>query len=137
MLSSTRVSRARLREASKREPVELRLIQINDWPPSVNGLYRAINGLYILTKKARAWYKNNKLMLHPMEGRLGVTIKLYPPDRRRRDIDNYSNAVIDLLTKSEAWLDDEQVDLLTVSRETVVPKPGKVTIEIWPLQEKT
>ena len=72
-----------------------------------------------------------------MEGRLGVTIKLYPPDKRRRDIDNYSKAVLDLLTKSEAWLDDEQVDLLTVSRETVVPKPGKVTIEIWPLPEKT
>ena len=137
MLSSTRVSRARLREASKREPVELRLIKINDWPPSVNGLYRAINGRSILTKKARAWYKNNKLMLQPMEGRLGVTIKLYPPDKRRRDIDNYSKAVLDLLTKSEAWIDDEQVDVLHVERHNIVPKPGKVTIEIWPLPEKT
>ena len=71
----------------------------------------------------------------PIVGRLEVHIKLYPPDRRLRDIDNHIKAIFDLLTKANVWEDDSQVDVLHVKRCDIVKK-GKVEIEIWPLPEK-
>ena len=71
----------------------------------------------------------------PIVGRLEVHIKLYPPDRRLRDIDNHIKAIFDLLTKANVWEDDSQVDMLHVERCDIVPK-GKVEIEISCLEQK-
>jgi crossover junction endodeoxyribonuclease RusA len=71
----------------------------------------------------------------PFAGRLGVNIKLYPPCKRKRDVDNFLKAVLDLMTKAGVWQDDSQVDILTVSRESKC-KGGKVIIEIWQRPKK-
>ena len=54
----------------------------------------------------------------PLTVRLEVLIELFPPDNRRRDIDNYTKCVLDSLTKSGVWEDDSQIDKLTIIRRT-------------------
>lgn len=51
-----------------------------------------------------------------LSGRLAVELFVYPPDRRRRDLDNVSKCLFDSLTKAGVWKDDEQIDLLMIRR---------------------
>ena len=69
-----------------------------------------------------------------LAGNLAVAMELYPPDRRRRDVDNYSKAVLDALTHARLWRDDSQVKRQTVTvRE---PKAGgQVVLTISELEE--
>lgn len=58
-----------------------------------------------------------------------VEITLYPPDARRRDIDNYNKALFDALTHAGVWEDDSQIKRMLVEWGPIVPK-GKVEITI-------
>ncbi|MFK8827299.1 RusA family crossover junction endodeoxyribonuclease, partial [Citrobacter freundii] len=58
-----------------------------------------------------------------------VEIILYPPDARRRDIDNYNKALFDALTHAGVWEDDSQIKRMLVEWGPIVPK-GKVEITI-------
>jgi crossover junction endodeoxyribonuclease RusA len=92
----------------------------------------------MLSAGARKFLKAGLLELghnEPLVGRLEVHLKLFPPDRRIRDIDNHVKAVFDLLTKANVWEDDSQVDVLHVKRCDIVKK-GKVEIEISCLEQK-
>lgn len=60
-----------------------------------------------------------------------VEIVLFPPDQRRRDLDNYNKALFDALTHAGVWEDDSQVKKMLVEWGPVVPK-GKVEITITP-----
>jgi crossover junction endodeoxyribonuclease RusA len=44
----------------------------------------------------------------------------FPPDRRRRDLDNTLKAVCDSLAHVGVYEDDSQIDVLTVRRAQVV-----------------
>jgi len=54
------------------------------------------------------------------EGRLSVRIEAYPPDKRKRDLDNLPKAPLDALTISGLWKDDSQIDELHIVRCSVV-----------------
>lgn len=56
-------------------------------------------------------------------------MKLYPPDKRRRDIDNYSKAVFDALTHGGFWKDDSQVVRQIIEKHNPV-RGGKVEIYV-------
>ncbi|WP_134871266.1 RusA family crossover junction endodeoxyribonuclease, partial [Cronobacter sakazakii] len=58
-----------------------------------------------------------------------VEITLYPPDARRRDIDNYNKALFDALTHAGVWEDDSQVKRMLVEWGPVIKK-GRVEITI-------
>lgn len=91
------------------------------FPPSVNGYWRAFRGRNILSKRGRQYRHDAHVEIlaseHAtvrMDGRLQVSLDLHPPDRRRRDVDNYCKGVLDALTHAGVWGDDEQIDDLHI-----------------------
>lgn len=106
------------------------------FPPSVNTYWRkSPRGMYIAKKgkefRSRVVAKciDSGLYGRLVSGRVAVDIDLYPPDRRRRDIDNYLKGLLDSLTHSKLWVDDEQIDVLTVQRMTV-ERGGRCVVAI-------
>lgn len=66
-------------------------------------------------------------------GRLSITIKAYPPDRRARDLDNVLKILIDSLADAGQFLNDSQIDKLLIERMEVI-KGGQLLIEITEIQ---
>lgn len=106
------------------------------FPPSVNTYWRygrLANGrrMHMISKKGRVFAGEvaGLVSTPPLTCRLAVQITLCPPDKRKRDIDNYLKATLDALTKAGAWEDDEQIDWLSVKRGAVV-KGGKAVVQI-------
>lgn len=105
------------------------------WPPTVNSYYSCTKrGIYI-SKKGRLYRDAVEESVHEQVGRLvlgeqlHMRCVLYPPDRRRRDLDNYMKAMLDALTHAEVWEDDSQIDQLEIYRGEV-QSGGAVIIEI-------
>ena len=106
------------------------------FPPSVNHYWRHItlrgHTRTVISKKGREYRQTIGSLIRPPEpltGRLSVCIDLQPPDRRRRDIDNYPKALLDSLTHAGVWEDDEQIDSLHITRGKV-EKPGAAIVTI-------
>jgi len=97
------------------------------FPPTVNNITAVVRGRKITSKRGRQYREQAMQLIKeqyddaPLSGRLSVRIELHPPCRRTRDIDNYSKAPLDAITKAGLWLDDEQIDRLTVKRCEIVP----------------
>lgn len=54
-------------------------------------------------------------------GRLNVGVMLYPPDKRKRDIDNFgAKSLLDALTHSGVIEDDSLIDRLVIERGAIV-----------------
>jgi crossover junction endodeoxyribonuclease RusA len=61
---------------------------------------------------------------------VAVALHLYPPDYRRRDLDNVIKAVLDALVLGGLLKDDSQVVELRVVKYSP-QKPGQVLVEVW------
>ena len=105
------------------------------WPPTINTYYTIARGRKILSKKGREFKKAaaaELLIQQPpkgLTGRLEVNIDVFPPDRRRRDIDNLCKATVDSLQDYGVFFDDEQIDILRIRRKQI-EKPGYVRVYI-------
>lgn len=92
------------------------------WPPTVNTYYRNVKGRTLISEAGRAYRRAvaDQVFIQGgarcLSGRLHVSIVAHVPDRRRRDIDNTLKATLDSLTHAGVWLDDEQIDKLTIER---------------------
>jgi len=51
----------------------------------------------------------------------------FPPDRRRRDLDNLLKSVLDALEHAGLYADDSQIDLL-VTRRRMLVSGGKLIV---------
>jgi crossover junction endodeoxyribonuclease RusA len=60
----------------------------------------------------------------PLKRKLSMCLEAYPPDRRRRDVDNLPKAVLDALGHGGLYLDDSQIDRLLVERCDIVSGGG-------------
>ena len=107
------------------------------YPVSVNQYYRAIvRGRIccsILSKKGREFKERVANLVsdtekQPTDKPVMVIIKIYPPTRRKFDVDNMLKSLLDSLI-GIAYVDDEQIRCLAVSKEEVV-KGGKTEIKI-------
>ncbi|PPX93701.1 RusA family crossover junction endodeoxyribonuclease [Cronobacter sakazakii] len=112
------------------------------FPPSVNTYWRAPNkgplaGRHLISAKGRAYQSEAcaaiieqlRKLPKPSSAPAAVEIFLFPPDARRRDIDNYNKALFDALTHAGIWEDDSQIKIMLVEWGPVTPK-GKVEITI-------
>ena len=105
------------------------------FPVSVNQYYRSIpRGKFcsvILSQKGREFKAKVKEMVDidtPTAKPVLVMIKLYPPSKRKYDLDNMLKSLLDSLI-GIAYVDDSQIQCLAVSKEEVF-KGGKCTIKI-------
>jgi len=109
------------------------------WPPTVNDYY----GVRIVKKRRIPYIKaKGKLFRGACEQQIAeqvgylnigdnllVEVELYPPDRRRRDLDNYMKPLLDAITHAKVWEDDSQIDQLFIYRGDTV-KQGAVIVKI-------
>ena len=105
------------------------------WPPSANTHWRSVTiggRARVLLSAAGREYRiavGKIVEPHLLGGRLRVSIWLYPPNKRKIDIDNRIKPLFDSLTVAEVWADDEIVDELHVYRREVI-KGGRALVEI-------
>lgn len=106
-------------------------------PPSVNDLYRTDprTGYKYLTDDQCA-FRSYAIQIAqvvrgnagPLPGRLEMRVTLYFLNRRRTDISNRLKALEDALTHARVYVDDSQIDVLTVQR-VIIRKGGSLTTE--------
>lgn len=126
------------------------------FPPSVNRYWRHVGmggGVRVLLSREGRRYKAAVKAVvwatvkatvrarvgtgEPLTGRLAVDVRLYPPDRLRRDIDNFGGkALLDALTEAGVWRDDSQLDELRIRRCAVCPG-GRCVVDIRRLDGAT
>jgi crossover junction endodeoxyribonuclease RusA len=61
---------------------------------------------------------------------ISVEFDLYPPDNRRRDMDNVVKTLQDALTEAGVWVDDHQINHLTVRRHKARKTGGFVICQV-------
>ena len=104
------------------------------WPPSVKSYYRHVGFKTLIAKEGRDYRatvvaKLTGVLSEPLKERLKVTIECYPPDNRRRDLDNILKALFDSLQHAKVIEDDSQIDEINMIRREPL-KPGLLFIRI-------
>ena len=106
------------------------------YPPSINHYWRRVGPRTLISREGRTFRKNVCALLGgggprkpPSGGRIALAMDAFPPDRRRRDLDNLLKCTQDSLAHAGVFEDDSQIDLLIVRRCKPV-KGGKAVIRL-------
>lgn len=104
------------------------------WPPTANTYWRRNGNRYFLSNKGQD-YRNTIVKtcfiyagLFDEDARLKVSIQAFPPDKRKRDLDNLFKSLIDSLQSARIFHDDSQIDQLSIQR--MPDNENKVIVEI-------
>lgn len=105
------------------------------YPPSVNHLWRRVGPRTLLSREGRVYRQRVGALLaahgiQPLAGPLTVEIEMYPPDRRRRDIDNLQKCLLDALAHGGAYQDDSQILHLEIWKRQPLPPHGMAIVRI-------
>lgn len=111
------------------------------WPPSVNRYWRhptrgALAGRHLISEEGRRYRVSvievvrSTQTCERMQGSLCVRIDAYPPDRRRRDLDNILKSLLDSITHAGVIEDDSLIDDLHIVRREL-RKNGAIEIQIF------
>lgn len=90
------------------------------FPPSGNRYYRNVGYRTLLSREGRKYRLQVCSLLagrvgQPLTGRLEAELDLYPPDRRRRDWDNFQKGVWDSMQHARVYADDSQIRKATIT----------------------
>ena len=113
-----------------RKPVTLEL----PYPPTVNTYWRMGRGRMYIAKKGID-FRNSVVALvghrglKARNGNLDVRVSVYPPDRRKRDLDNVLKALFDSLFHAGVYNDDSQIKRIDAEMLDKV-KGGKTVVTI-------
>ncbi len=121
-----------------KEPLPLELLTpgiaiVLPWPPTVNHYYTIARNRKILSKRGRDYKRQCGIEMLVQKtprsdiGPYAIFIRAYPPDKRRRDLDNILKPCLDSLTEYGAIGDDSMIDDLRIQRFNPV-KDGRVEL---------
>lgn len=112
------------------------------YPPSVNRYWRhpsrgPLAGRHLISAEGRAYREQVALLcrqrlVQPLDGWVAVEATFTPPDRRGRDVDNLSKALLDALQHAGVMRDDSQVRRLTLEMLEAAPKQGRAVVTVRP-----
>ena len=108
------------------------------YPPTMNTYWRHVGYRTLISREGRTFRRNVCALLGggrrgpPTSGRLALAMDAFPPDRRRRDLDNLPKSVLDAIGHAGVYADDSQIDLLVIRRRDVVPG-GRLKVEVFDL----
>ena len=113
------------------------------WPPSANTYYRHVSrgplaGRVLLGEAGRAYRKAVDAVVAQARARkalavpLEVRIAAFPPDRRKRDLDNLLKSVLDCLEASGVIENDNLIESLSIYRAERVAG-GQLEVQITTL----
>lgn len=106
------------------------------YPPSVNHYWRMWRGRMVISEEGRRYRETvcqrlapalapapgmsgNGPRKPPSGGRIALSMDAFPPDRRRRDLDNIQKALLDAMQHAGVYVDDSQIDLLVARRQSL------------------
>ncbi|WP_417849388.1 RusA family crossover junction endodeoxyribonuclease [Thalassoglobus sp.] len=106
------------------------------FPPSVNRYYRHVGYRTLLSREGREYRKRVCSLLarrvgQPLQGHLEVQLDLFPPDRRRRDFDNFQKGIWDSLQHAGVYADDSQIKRAVIEMHAPDGE-GRAEISIQP-----
>ncbi|MBQ0032988.1 MAG: RusA family crossover junction endodeoxyribonuclease [bacterium] len=104
------------------------------WPPSLNRYYRVFRNRILISRDGRKY----RMMVvsrmgglnRKLTGDVSVEIDLYPPDRRRRDIDNPLKCLLDSMTHAGVYEDDSQIKDIELHMREPMPPEGLVHVTL-------
>jgi len=106
------------------------------YPPSINRYYRHVGFRTLISREGRTFRSNVCALLGgggprkpPAGGRIALCMDAFPPDRRRRDLDNIQKPLLDALQHASVYEDDSQIDLLVTRRRELAPG-GRLLVRI-------
>lgn len=106
-----------------------------EYPPSINHYYVRTKKGMSLSKDAKTyrelavWTLKKYENYYSKDKRLAIVINAYPPDKAKRDLDNILKCCLDSLQHAKIFVDDNQLDLITVIRRDPVDG-GKLSIRL-------
>lgn len=107
------------------------------FPPSTNNLFATVSRKRIKSEAYKSWLTAAGWELKaqnptPIKGAFRFSMVCYPPDRRRRDLDNLAKAPLDLL-KTHGVIEDDSlsrsIHLEWAEGPMMVPAHVRVTVE--------
>lgn len=108
------------------------------YPPSLNHYYRRVGSRTLISREGREYRRaicgllacgNGRIRKPPAGGRIALAMDAFPPDLRRRDLDNLLKCTQDSLAQAGVYEDDSQIDLLLTRRRAVVPG-GRLDVQV-------
>jgi Holliday junction resolvase RusA-like endonuclease len=104
------------------------------YPPSINHYWRRVGSRTLISREGRRFRERVLALLaardvRPLAGPLTVQVDVFPPDNRRRDIDNVQKALLDALQHGGAYADDSQIIRLAIEKRAPVDG-GKTVVRI-------
>lgn len=102
---------------------------------SGNHAWKHAGRKHYLTEKAKKYYWDvlylcrSQNAVWRLEGSLEVEVLIYPPDKRKRDLDNVWKVAADALTKAGVWVDDSMIEDIRLVKKKV-DGPGRIEVRI-------
>jgi crossover junction endodeoxyribonuclease RusA len=125
-------ARAQLTAITTAAPLTLAL----PFPPSLNNAFANVGRGRVRSRGYRGWVREAGWVLAlarptPITGPFIARMVFDPPDRRRRDLDNLSKAILDLLVAHGVVADDSLCRKLLLAWSDLAPAgPGGVEITL-------
>ena len=110
------------------------------YPPSVNHYWRRVGPQTLISKEGLRYREQvaGAIRGQPkLQGPLLLAVDVYPPDRRRRDLDNLFKPLLDALTHANAYDDDVQVKRIEAEMREPMAPAGLLYLKISERDNKT